>query len=158
VPADLAVREHELHVRPLRTGDDRHRDTGGGEPRHQCTGVRSDRRLGPHQLPVPPAPLREQRLDQCWVPGALGHHPLDDLAIAVAGQPRDVVLRRHLPAQVLGEQLGEDLPQDRLVVGQRAVEVEDHTTIRTSRPGAQDPRQVLHPAETNRSSKLDLDV
>src|SRR6476659_329551 len=48
----------------------------------------------------------------------------DDLRIGEADQPVEVLLRRHRFA-VLGEQVHEDLAQDRLVVRERPVEVED---------------------------------
>src|SRR4029077_18071084 len=47
----------------------------------------------------------------------------DDLRIRQAGQPVEVLLRRHRLA-VLGEQPHEDLAQDRLVVRESPVEVE----------------------------------
>jgi hypothetical protein len=51
---------------------------------------------------------------------------LDDLAVAVTQQVAVVVLLSHRPVQVFAEQLAEDAEQDRLVIGQGPVEVEDH--------------------------------
>ena len=47
----------------------------------------------------------------------------DDLRVGEAGELVEVLLRRQRLA-VLGEELDEDLAQDRLVVRERAVEVE----------------------------------
>ena len=54
------------------------------------------------------------------------HRALDDLAIAAAQQLGAVVLGGHRPAEVVTEQLAEDVEQDVLVVGERAIEVEHH--------------------------------
>ena len=50
---------------------------------------------------------------------------LDDLAVAVTQQIPLVILRRHPPTEMGGEQLAEDAVENRLVVGKRSVEVED---------------------------------
>ena len=55
--------------------------------------------------------------------------PLDDLWIGETGELVEVLLCRKRLA-VLGEELHEDLAEDRLVVRERSVEVEDERTRR----------------------------
>ena len=72
-------------------------------------------------LAVEVGPLGDDGLHVRVVVPEPGAH---DLRVREAGQPVEVLLRRHRLA-VLGEQVHEDLAQDRLVVRERPVEVED---------------------------------
>jgi len=67
---------------------------------------------------------RNPLVDHLGDVGMVGTEPgADDLRVGQAGEAIEVLLRRERLA-VLGEELDEDLAQDRLVVRERAVEVE----------------------------------
>src|SRR6185437_8294647 len=112
--------DHGLDLGARGARADAERDTGRGEA-DRLAHVLVDGGAVGDGVAVAAGSLLDDGLDVRVVvaqPGA------DDLRIGEAGQPVEVLLRRHRLA-VLGEQLHEDLAQDRLVVRERPVEVED---------------------------------
>ena len=112
--------EDGLDLRARSARDDRDRHALGGVA-NRVPNILGDARAVRDGGHVQRRSLRDDLVD-VRVLGAEPH--AHDLRIGAPGQPVVVLLRRQRPA-VLGEQVAKDLAQDRLVVRQRPVEVED---------------------------------
>ena len=83
----------------------------------------------------------QEPLDEIDVSALLADDDLHDLPVGQTSESREVVALGELPAEMFAEHLLVEPEEHGLVVGQRAVEVEDHRSVGSTRPRVDDSQE-----------------